>query len=314
MTRILIGYDGSAEADAALDDLPRAGLPRDAEARVLTVGDYVTPPTPPGYPVAAFVPDGRPAEDPSTALVRVTWASKGARAMARRAAWRIRDSFPDWWVRAEEFGGAPPRALMRAADEWEADLLVVGSPHRSRLGRLLLGSVSRTVVADADCSVRVGRPRTERSADAPPRILVGVDGSPEAEGAVRAVGGRVWPSGTEVRVVAVDDSVSPRRFRQLLPAAAAMIAGGNREAAARAREMVEWATGALGQIGLDASSAFASGDARRVLVEEARAWGADSVFVGAHSFGGALARFRAGRVSTGVAMDAPCSVEVVRAL
>ena len=247
-------------------------------------------------------------------LVRMTWASKEAKAMARKAAWRIRDAFPQWRVRAEEFGGAPPRELMRAADEWEADLLAVGSPHRSLLGRLLLGSVSRTVVADAVCSVRVGRPRSRRGAAAPPRVLVGVDGSPEAGSAVRAVGRRAWPSGTEVRVIAVDDSVLPRRFRQLLPTAAAMIAGGNREAAARSREIVEWATGALRQIGLDASAAFASGDARCVLVEEARAWGADSVFVGSHSFGGALERSRAGRVSTGVAMDAPCSVEVVRAL
>jgi nucleotide-binding universal stress UspA family protein len=248
------------------------------------------------------------------ALVRVTWAAKEAKALASRAAERIRSSFPDWWVRAEEYGGAPPRELMRTAGEWEADLLVVGSPRRSLLGRLFLGSVSRTVVADALCSVRVSRSRTGRDDDAPPRILIGVDGSPEAEGAVRAVGRRVWPTGTKVRVVAVDDSVSPRRFRQILPAAAAMITRRNNEVAARARDMVEWATGELRLIGLDTSVAFGKGDARRVLLEEARAWCADCVFVGSRSFGGALERFRTGRVSTAVAMDAPCSVEVVRAL
>lgn len=31
--RVLIAYDGSAHADAALGDLRRAGLPREAEAR-----------------------------------------------------------------------------------------------------------------------------------------------------------------------------------------------------------------------------------------------------------------------------------------
>ena len=35
--RILIGYDGSESADAALADLRKAGLPREAEALILTV-------------------------------------------------------------------------------------------------------------------------------------------------------------------------------------------------------------------------------------------------------------------------------------
>ena len=34
--KILIGYDGSECADAALDDLKRAGLPERAEAHILS--------------------------------------------------------------------------------------------------------------------------------------------------------------------------------------------------------------------------------------------------------------------------------------
>ena len=37
--KILIAYDGSPCADAALDDLRRAGLPCEAEAVVLSVAD-----------------------------------------------------------------------------------------------------------------------------------------------------------------------------------------------------------------------------------------------------------------------------------
>ena len=44
MKRILIAYDGSAGADAALSDLMRAGLPMRAEARVLTIADIWVPP------------------------------------------------------------------------------------------------------------------------------------------------------------------------------------------------------------------------------------------------------------------------------
>src|ERR1051325_5905426 len=42
--KILIGYDGSECADAALEDLQRAGLGTDAEAFVMTVADVFVPP------------------------------------------------------------------------------------------------------------------------------------------------------------------------------------------------------------------------------------------------------------------------------
>ena len=37
--RVLIAYDGSAHADAALGDLRRAGLPREAEALLVSVAE-----------------------------------------------------------------------------------------------------------------------------------------------------------------------------------------------------------------------------------------------------------------------------------
>ena len=51
MMRILIGYDGSASADAALSDLRRAGLPREAEALIVAVGDVLMIPPPSSYEV-----------------------------------------------------------------------------------------------------------------------------------------------------------------------------------------------------------------------------------------------------------------------
>ena len=44
--KILIAYDGSECADAALIDLQRAGLPDDAEALVLSAVDVFIPPKP----------------------------------------------------------------------------------------------------------------------------------------------------------------------------------------------------------------------------------------------------------------------------
>jgi len=42
--KILVAYDGSECADAALDDLRRAGLPSDAQVKVLSVVENWLPP------------------------------------------------------------------------------------------------------------------------------------------------------------------------------------------------------------------------------------------------------------------------------
>lgn len=148
---------------------------------------------------------------------------KEAEALASKAADRLRKEFPEWQVSFEVVTGSPAWELIDAAERWEADLVIVGSQGRSAIRRLLLGSVSRKVVTDSHSSVRVARARQERANDAPPRIIIGVDGSLAAEQAIYAVGQRVWPPGTEVLLTAVDDSTPPVQISSRLPQAAEMI-------------------------------------------------------------------------------------------
>lgn len=48
-------------------------------------------------------------------------------------------------------------SILNSAKELEADHIVVGTGNPPFIGRLLLGSVSAAVVADADCTVTVAR-------------------------------------------------------------------------------------------------------------------------------------------------------------
>jgi nucleotide-binding universal stress UspA family protein len=52
----------------------------------------------------------------------------------------------------------PRHAIVEAASEWPADLIVMGSHGRRGLDRLLLGSVAESVVRHAPCSVHIVRP------------------------------------------------------------------------------------------------------------------------------------------------------------
>jgi nucleotide-binding universal stress UspA family protein len=301
MMKILIGHDGSQSADAALVDLQRAGLPVEAEALVVSVADVMMVSATPDY---EFAGEALMSRRVSAGLVYAQMQTERvlneAKDFARRASDQVRSYFPHWSVREETLAGSPAAELISKADEWKPDLIVVGSHGRFAVSRFLLGSVSKEVVTDSDHSVRVSRGDMEKHRDTPPKLLIGVDGSSEAEQAIRAVGSRVWPLGTEVRIIAVDDgssSIAADRVDEL-PLAAA--------------QMVAWGENALSEIGLKVSVVTEKGDPPRVLIDQAQAWDADSIFVGGRRFSSALERFQLGSVATALVTKAHCSVEVVR--
>jgi nucleotide-binding universal stress UspA family protein len=294
MMKILIGHDGSQSADAALVDLQRAGLPVEAEALVVSVADVMMVPQTPAYELAGeALMSRRVTAGLINAQRQTERVLNEAKDFARRASDRVRSFFPHWSVRAETLAGSAALELISKADEWKPDLIVVGSHGRSAISRFILGSVSKKVVTDSDYSVRVTRGDLEKDLNEPAKLVIGVDASAEAEQAVRAVGNRVWPYGTGVQIIAVDDGSSPMFT---------LTAG----------RMVAWGENALSLIGLKTSVMWEKGDPRRVLIDRAQAWDADSIFVGGRRFTGALERFQLGSVATALVTKAHCSVEVVR--
>jgi nucleotide-binding universal stress UspA family protein len=53
--------------------------------------------------------------------------------------------------------GEPAEQIVKAAESWKADLVVIGSHGRGALGRMLLGSVAEAVMRRAPCPVLVVR-------------------------------------------------------------------------------------------------------------------------------------------------------------
>ena len=112
--KILIGYDGTEGADFALDDLHRAGLPRAAEALVISVAK------------PSFMLSGPGSLDMIIARDSIV-GMKQARTIAEKAVGRIRSDFPGWEVEETVIPGSPSELIIVKADEWGADLVVVGS-------------------------------------------------------------------------------------------------------------------------------------------------------------------------------------------
>jgi nucleotide-binding universal stress UspA family protein len=310
--KILIGYDGSECADAALDDLAQAGLGETGEVHILSVAEVWLPlPPPSSYEI---IEDARTAHSPAELqrdFAKHCAATKEALALAERARDRVQTGFPNWKFTADSACGSPAWELVAKADEWKPDLIVVGSHGRTALGRFVLGSVSQRVLTEALCSVRIARGRVDEP-DSPVRIIVGTDGSPASEEALRAVATRKWPAQSEVKIIAVDDPSAPEFLGKIIPPLAEIIEEDRREERAWLQKISRRSFEILRAAGVKVSYALREGDPKRELPKAAEEWGADCIFVGSAGFSNRFERFVLGSVSAAVAARAHCSVEVVR--
>ncbi len=160
--KILIGYDGSECADAALDDLTHAGLPTEAEAHILSVAEVWLPPPPPSsYEIIEQAREATSPAELQRGYTKGCQAANDALALAERARDRVQTLFPNWKVTSDSSCGSAAWELVAKADQWRPDLIVVGSHGRTALGRFVLGSVSQRVLTEALCSVRISRGRVE---------------------------------------------------------------------------------------------------------------------------------------------------------
>ena len=179
------------------------------------------------------------------------------------------------------------------ARKWSSDLIFVRAHVRTDLTHWMLGSVARAVVTSAPCTVQIVRDAAEdhkRTLHSARRVLLATDGSDTAATAVEALARRPWPEGSEFRIVTVEEPwlIRPNVERN-----------------------IESAEQVLASAGLKASGEVLSGNPKEVILEEAKKWNADLIVVGSHGRRG-FKRFLLGSVSEAVAMNAHCSVVVVR--
>ncbi|MGB3940296.1 MAG: universal stress protein [Candidatus Manganitrophaceae bacterium] len=150
------------------------------------------------------------------------------------------------------------------------------------------------------------------------RVLLAIDGSDHSEAAVDEIARQHFSEDSEVRVISV---VEPPHFPETISGVSGEGINMNlyleigktvheqahaavKKAAARLRAGEESRK-------LSVMTKVLSGSPKRMILEEAEAFGADLIVVGSHGHG-MLERFLLGSVSQAVALHARCSVEIVR--
>jgi len=219
-----------------------------------------------------------------------------------------------WSAETEVLLGNPRKAISKFAKEWQADLILAGSHGHGDLARVLLGSTSKAVLRGAHCSVEIVRSPAkgqERKADEGMRILAATDGSDCSMHAMRSVAERPWPKGSEVKVISIPELIIPlREFPYFEPGEVEEINTFSlehaREAAAKANEL-------LGKSGLKSCTEVPLewDIPSRMILAEAEKWRAHMIVLGSHGRRG-FDRWTMGSVSEAVALNAHCSVEVIR--
>ncbi|MDP8962156.1 MAG: universal stress protein [Actinomycetota bacterium] len=152
--KIVVGTDGSETATRAL--LAAARLARRTGGEVLVVL----------------------AHDPSHLR-----EAAAAETLSRAVAIAGKDGIA---ARSQLMRGQPAAAIVAAAEQDDADLIVVGSKGMGKARRFRLGAVAEQVAHDAPCDLLIVRTVGQGSAGGDYRsILIGTDGSPTASEAVR---------------------------------------------------------------------------------------------------------------------------------
>lgn len=273
MTRILIATDGSESAALAVRVASGLAVPGSV-LRAVSVVD------------SAFRPIAGPLEG-IDAAARHEAALREARTLTA-----ARD------LQLDLRRGDAATEIVRAADDFGADLVVTGSRSFGPLATVLLGSVSAAVVDHAPCPVLVARtPSLEP-------ILLATDGSDAAFLAELAL--HWWPrrAPDPVTVLSVPQRRQPAINRTGLPPPVfdpqAVPEGAAEQAAAR---LLMW--------GVPARAVSSEGNPGQRIVATATAVGAGLVVVGTHGRTG-MRRVLLGSVARSVLTHASCSVLVAR--
>ena len=288
--KLLLAVDSITTLDILLDEMVNRSWPIGTEARVLSIVEDGQVPLETwreeGYGVAAVRQEMRRRGEQITAL----------------AIPRLRDL----GIPAEVviMRGNPDFHISFAARKWPADMILIRAHNRSDFRNWLLGSVAKSVVERAPCSVEIVRSTEadQLGMNSGMRILLATDGSDVSLAASQAVAKTNWPTDTELKIVSVIDPIiySLEEIGLLRD-----------KRTVSAHRAIGQAMSVLKETSLKVSGEVIAGTVVRQITDRARSWNADLIVLGTHERRG-LKRLLLGSISASVANRAHCSVRVIR--
>ncbi|HEY4365525.1 MAG TPA: universal stress protein [Bryobacteraceae bacterium] len=290
--RILLAIDHSPASQAAVNEVASRPWPSDIAVEVLS---------------AIESPHDWARAEVSGEIQRLT------ESLVQRAAQQLRAA--GLAATAFVISGDPKSAIVDRASAIGADWIVLGSHGSGGLTQFLMGSIARSVVRHAHCSLEVVRVPEIARGPRGMKLLLATDGSPSAAHAARSIASRPWPPDTEVEIFTVVElALTDLQAAFEPPLIDNETKDKIREDAMRhAQEAIREAAEILAPSPLKTSDSISvlTNSPKQLILDEARAFDADLIVTGSHGLSG-IDRFMLGSTSEAVATHAECSVEVIR--
>lgn len=227
---------------------------------------------------------------------------------------QLRDTHPHATVTGAVRDGYVYEEILDTCKEWKPDLLMLGSHGRTGISFLMTGSVSRAMLQEAPCAVRIVRVRSEEHTKSDIfNVILALESEEHSQSLIDHVLEFPWSEYTTFKCV----NIVSELHRGLL--AEPEITQGE-ELHAHYQDMVAGSAAWLEVASQKLNNKFGKrvakaevllGEPRQALVELAKSWPADLIVMGSHGRRG-FEKSILGSVSEAVAMHAPCSVEIIR--
>ncbi|HEX5712988.1 MAG TPA: universal stress protein [Solirubrobacterales bacterium] len=215
---------------------------------------------------------------------------------------QAREVLADMEVETHAYGGGSPAAILTTVAEREHfDAIVVGSPHRGVVGRVLLGSVAKSLLNGAPTDVAVApKGFAQEQHDSLRNIAVGYDGAPESKLALQRAESLARASNARIKLVTVVKPPAPAPV--MVPVAS------RPEFPPQPERVINEGVNSV-DVALAAEGRRLDGDPATQLAAEC-AEGVDLLVLGSRGYG-PVSRVLLGSVSRQLLPKAPCPVLVV---
>jgi hypothetical protein len=288
--KILLACDGSEHSEAAIIETLRSPWPDNTSFQFLSVVDtsFSPPPT-----VQRMLASAQGVVDHAVSVFKEKMPA-GAN------------------ITSTVSQGNPKSEILQVAERWPADLLIVGSRGLRGIKKVMMGSVSHSIVVAASCSVRVVR-NHKQAKEGETRVYLALDDSPFSDHVVERIGSRPWKDGTHIKcATAIPTLVEYMNEAQDTHEIQALETFRNKQIAdaeIHLKQVCELLKTKLPQANV--SYEILQGDPRDVVVEGAKQFKSDLIVSGCKGKGW-VDRMLIGSVSEAIAERSECSVEVIK--
>ena len=280
--KVLLPIDNTEHSRVPVDVLVKRAWPADMDVKLLTVVDKQE-------------------------------LASNAESFLKDVSSRLQEALPAADVTIDVSVGDSREVILEKAASWKADLVVMGARGRRGLSRLLLGSVSQTVLLYSPCSTLIARADDNARMKPITNILMPVDDSMHSRNAIDWLLQSPWTTGCKVRFLSVLSTLAEEYSIEMTPVFNSTINEQWQADRERAQNFLDKTVADVKTKlpGIQVTSTLAEGDVASTIIKEIQDFGAQLVIMGSRGNRG-LKKLWLGSVSQEVVLQAPIPVEVIK--